>query len=123
MPLQQQIVRFYDDPIPVAQAPDGGLYVPIRPVTDFLGLASGPQRRRIARDDVLAERARLVVMTGADGRQREMLCLPLDLLPGWLFGVTPNKARPELAEKLRRYRAECFKVLWEAFQSERAPAT
>src|SRR5688572_2330753 len=47
-----------------------------------------------------------------------MLCLPLDLLPGWLFGTSTSRARPELAPKLIRYRDECFRVLWRAFQSE-----
>src|SRR5689334_19773106 len=120
-PLREQIVDFYGDNIPVAQTPDGGLYVPLRPLTDFLGLASGPQRRRVARDEVLAEGARLVVMQGADGRQREMLCLPLDMLPGWLFGIQPTRVRPALADKLKRYRAECFRVLWQAFKGDVLP--
>jgi len=113
---RQEVVDFYGDPIPVAQAENGDLYVPIRPLTDFLGLASGPQRRRIARDAVLAPAVRMIRMTGADGRQRVLLCLPLDLLPGWLFGVTPGKANADIREKLHRYRAECFKVLWNAFR-------
>lgn len=47
-----------------------------------------------------------------------MACLQLEYLPGWLFGVTPSKARPELRAKLTRYREECFAVLWRAFQAE-----
>ncbi len=57
-------------------------------------------------------------MTGADGRQREMLCLQLEYLAGWLFGVTPSRTKPELAPKLTRYREECFLVLWRTFQDE-----
>lgn len=54
-------------------------------------------------------------MTAVDGKQREQVGLPLDLLPGFLFGVTVSRVRPELREKLARYRAECFRVLWRAF--------
>lgn len=122
IPQQEQVVDFYGDQIPVALAPDGALYVPIRPLTDFLGLASGPQRRRIARDEVLASDVRMVLMRGADGRQRELLCLPLDLLPGWLFGIQPDRARPEITPKLRLYRRECFRVLWNRFKGEVLPA-
>jgi len=111
-------VDFHGDDIPVAQLPDGTLYVPLRPITDFLGLAFSAQRRRVLRDEILAERMRTVLMTAADGRQRDQLCLPLDLLPGWLFGVSPGHARPDLLEKLKRYRADCFRVLWEAFAGE-----
>lgn len=102
---------FYGDEVPVAQVADGTLYVPLRPITDFLGLAFSAQRRRVLRDEILAERLQTVLMTAADGRQREQICLPLDLLPGWLFGVSPNQARPELTEKLKRCRADCFRVL------------
>ncbi len=106
------------DEIPVAQAEDGTLYVALRPITDFPGLQFSAQRRRILRDEVMAERRRAVMMTAADGRQREQLCLPLDLLPGWLFGVSPGQARPEIIDKLKRYRADCFRVLWQAFAGE-----
>jgi len=122
VPVQQQVVDFYGDPIPVAQAAEGELYVPLRPLTDFLGLADAPQRRRVLRDPVLAARARAVQMTGSDGRKRIFLCLPLDLLPGWLFGIDTSRVRPELTEKLTRYRAECFRVLWNAFKAEILPS-
>lgn len=118
IPTQERTVDFYGDDIPVAQAEDGTLYVALRPITDFLGLYFSAQRRRTLRDEVLAARLRPVLMTAADGRQREQLCLPLDLLPGWLFGVTPSQARPEIMEKLNRYRAECFRVLWHAFAGD-----
>lgn len=118
IPQRERTVDFYEDAIPVAQVADGTLYVALRPITDFLGLQFSAQRRRILRDEILAERMRSVLMTAADGRQREQLCLPLDLLPGWLFGVTPSQARPEIMDKLKRYRADCFRVLWEAFAGE-----
>ncbi|HKP53101.1 MAG TPA: phage antirepressor N-terminal domain-containing protein [Chloroflexia bacterium] len=118
VPLREQSVEFYGDLVPIAQTPEGDVYVPLRPLADFLGLAFGPQRRRVLRDKVLAERAQLVVMAGTSGQRREMFCLPLDLLPGWLFGVSPSQARPELEEKLHRYRTDCFRVLWNAIKGE-----
>jgi hypothetical protein len=66
-PVREQTVDFYGDAIPVAQTREGGLYVPLRPLTDFLGLAFGPQRRRVLRDEVLAGQMQRVVMVGADG--------------------------------------------------------
>jgi len=118
VPRREQAVDFYGDAIPVAQTPDGGLYVALRPITDFLGLDFSAQRRRVLRDEVIAPRARPVLITAADGRQREQLCIPLDLLPGWLFGVTTARVRPELVEKINRYRADCFRVLWETFKGD-----
>lgn len=123
VPAREQVVQFYGDNIPVAQMPDGEIYVPLRPLTDFLGLAFGSQTLRVRRDEVLAERARTVTMARSDGKRVGMLCLPLDLLPGWLFGLQPTRVRPELAEKLRRYRAEAFKVLWQAFKGDVLPTS
>lgn len=122
VPVREQVVQFYGDDIPVAQTRDGEIYVPLRPLTDFLGLAFGSQTSRVRRDEVLAERVRTVTMARSDGKRVGMLCLPLDLLPGWLFGLQPTRVRPELAEKLRRYRAEAFKVLWQAFKGDVLPA-
>lgn len=119
-PEREQTVDFYGDPIQVAQTDDGTLYVALRPISDFLGLDFSGQRQRVLRDDVMAERLTTVLMTAADGRQRDQLCLPLDLLPGWLFGVNPRQARPEIIDKLKRYRTECFRVLWNAFAGEAA---
>ena len=118
VPRRQDIIDFNGDGIPVAQTPDGALYVPLRPIVDYLGLAFSAQRRRVLRDEVLTARLRTLLLTAADGRQRELLCLPLDLLPGWLFGITPAQARPELVDKLKRYRADCFRVLWEAVRGD-----
>lgn len=123
IPASERVVNFYGDPIPVAQTDDGTIYVPLRPITDFLGLAFTAQRSRVNRDDVLAEEARQVVMARSDGRRVPMLALPLPLLPGWLFGVQVSRTNEDLWVKLRRYRRECFAVLWQAFKGEILPAT
>jgi hypothetical protein len=119
VPRAERTVDFYGDSISVALI-DDEIYVPLRPVSEYLGLQWNGQRARIMRDDVLSQRTRLVNMHGADGRRREMFCLPLDLLPGWLFGITVSKAKPEFIPKLTRYRQECFKVLWREFQADLA---
>src|SRR5690349_6707139 len=90
VPVQERTVLFYGDNIPVAQAADGELYVPLRPLTDFLGLDASAQRRRVARNRILQRRARDVSFTAADGKRYAMLALPLELLPGWLFDIDLN---------------------------------
>jgi len=122
VPTSTQEIDFYGDLLTVALVGDRG-YVAVRPVTDFLGLEWGSQRLRIQRDDVLAEEAKLISVTSADGRKRDMICLPLEFFHGWLFGVDTHRAKPELREKLTRYRRECFLLLSQAFQSRAiAPA-
>lgn len=115
-PVEERIVDFYGDRVAAALVPAGEIYVPARPIAEALGLTWASQNNRIQRDEVLARRVRKVIMHGADGKAREMVCLPLELLAGWIFGVTTSKVRPELREKLTRYREECYRVLWEAFR-------
>jgi len=115
-PVEERIVDFYGDRVAAALVPAGEIYVPARPIAESLGLTWASQNNRIQRDEVLARRVRKVIMHGADGKAREMVCLPLELLAGWIFGVTTSKVRPELREKLTRYREECYRVLWEAFR-------
>lgn len=121
IPQQVHDVVFYDDEVTYAVV-EGRAYVPIRPITEHLGLAWGSQRNRIRRDEALEEEARLLLMTAADGREREMLALPLDLMAGWLFGLQPSRVAEPLREKLTKYRKECFRVLNEAFYEGRLSA-
>jgi len=121
VPTCEKVVDFYGDPIPVAQTPEGELFVPLKPLTDFLGLSADPQRRRVLRDPVMKAKTRMVMITAADGKRYQMFALPLDLLPGWLFGVDTGRVKPDLVDKLNRYRAECFKVLWSAFRTQIEP--
>jgi hypothetical protein len=121
VPQTERFVDFYGDRINLLLLKDTA-YVPLKPIADFLGLAWSSQRQRTLRDNVMNKRAQNLTITALDGKQREMLCLPLDLLPGWLFGISVSRVKEELQEKLDRYREECFQVLWEAFQEGRLTA-
>ncbi len=120
VPVAEKTVDFYGDPVPVAQAGPDEFYVPLRPLAIFLGLSVSGSRQRVMRDPVLASAVREVILGSADGKRYKTLCLPLDMLPGWLFGIDTGRVKPELVEKLDRYRRECFRVLWRAFQGEAA---
>jgi hypothetical protein len=120
VPVREQSVDFYGDPIPVAEGPDGQLYVPLRPLCEFLGLNWSGQFLRVRRDSVLAPAVGVCVMQTPGGEQR-LQCLPLELLPGWLFTISTNRVKPELREKIARYRRECFRVLWDHFKADILP--
>lgn len=117
-PVAERTIDFYGDPITIVVVSEDEVFVPVRPITEFLGLDWSSQLQRIKRDEVLERRMTSMYVTAGDGGRREMVCLPLDLLPGWLFGLSPSRVKAELAPKLRRYREECFRVLWRAFQAD-----
>ena len=115
VPQEVREIIFYGDPLLVALV-DGVPYVAVRPIVDVLGIEWAPQYQRLQRDEILDEERRLVVMIGADGRRREMVAIPLEFLPGWLFTIAGARLKTkEAAEKLKRCRRECFRVLWREF--------
>lgn len=123
VPVEQKQVVFYDDQVTavlVEGTAGQHVFVPIRPICDFLGVAWTAQRQRILRDPVLAEELTPVIVTiTGTGQQVETLCLPLDYLSGWLFGINATRVNPEARERLIRYQRECYKALAEAFQEGR----
>ena len=117
---REQRVAFYGDNLPAGQLADGTILVPLRPICEALGLDWSAQRRRLLRDPVLASERGVAVMATPTGPQ-EMVILPLRVLPGWLFGVSAARVRPELRAKILRYQRECYEVLWSAFKGEILP--
>lgn len=100
---------------------NGDIFVPIRPICDNLGVTLAGQRERINRDPVLSEVVTSVSVTLTQ-QSRDMLCLPLKFIPGWLFGLNANRVKPELRDRIIRYQRECYDVLFEAFAEGRLTA-
>ena len=117
IPQEVKQIDFYGDELLIALV-DGIPYVAVRPIVSFLKIDWSSQYRRIQDDEILDEEQRMVRMADKNKKQRDMLSLPLELLPGWIFGITTKRLKnpaPETVVKLKRYRRECFKVLWDAF--------
>lgn len=124
VPAVQKEVVFYEDMITAVLVTINGedqIYVPLRPICDYLGLSYAGQRERVGRDPVLSENVHQIRISRSveDGSDQEMVCLALKFLPGWLFGVSVNRVKEELREKIIRYQRESYDVLWEAFQEGR----
>ena len=125
VPLQVNQTDFHGDLLVVALVEIDGerqAVVPLRQFCDYLGIDWSAQRQRLVRDEVLAaEMLRIVVTNEQLPRKRgyynrPVICLPLDLLPGWLFNISPTRVKPTLQEKVQRYRRLCYRALWRAFQ-------
>ena len=95
VPVEQRTVEFYGDEITAVLVEVDGrrkVYVPVKPICDFMGVNWESQRQRIQRDPVLSEVVEGAVITtapsasGRGGGPQEMTCLPLDYINGFLHG-------------------------------------
>jgi len=123
MPIEQREVTFYEDTIVAVLVPGEGadeptVFVPLRPICDQLGLTWSGQFDRIKRDPILSEVTQgvRVIRTPDRGGEQEMLCIPIEYLNGWLFGVSAARVKDALRDKLLRYQRDCYKILWGALQ-------
>jgi hypothetical protein len=125
--VEEKTILFYEDELIAVKVKDGTIYVPVRRLCDNLGVDWSAQRQRIMRDEVLEQAINSVVITTTQTDtphakpEQEMLCLPVDLIPGWLFGIQTSRVKEEIRAKLIRYRRECFRVLWDAFKPDILP--
>jgi hypothetical protein len=126
VPLQVSQVDFYGDGLMVVLVEIDGerqVLVPLRQFCQYLGVDWASQYQRTKRDEILAREMAVVVITTTaghgqrSGQQRHpVICLPLDLLPGWLFNINPSRVKPEYRERVQGYRGLCYRALWRAFQ-------
>jgi len=121
VPTAVRQVNFHGDVITVVLVEQRGrrqVYVLLRPLCQYLGLSWSSQLQRLREDDVLTEATTSVLLSNTEVGHRQrytMIGLQLEFLPGWMFSFTPKRVRADLQEKIKRYRRDCYRVLWEAF--------
>ncbi|QTL38779.1 hypothetical protein HGO23_12935 [Xenorhabdus budapestensis] len=103
-------VPFYNDELYVVEY-NNEPYVPMRPIVEGMGLTWQSQLEKLKQrfKSTVTE----IVIVAADGKKREMQCLALRKLAGWLATISPNKVKPEIRDNVIRYQEECDDVLYE----------
>lgn len=114
-----QSIPFHGQTIPVFTQ-NHRHYVAMKPICENIGLDWDAQRKRIMRNSIMAQGT--VMMTApSNGGKQETLCLPLEYLNGWLFGVDARRVKPQIRERLLQYQRECFQVLAAHFMQPKQP--
>lgn len=90
---------------------NGQPYVPMKPIVDGMGMDWASQFTKLKQKfkSTIAE----ITMVAEDGKERNMICLALRKLAGWLHTISPNKVKPEIRDKVIQYQEECDDVLYE----------
>ena len=90
---------------------NGTHYTAMKPICENIGLDWKSQYYRMKRDDVLNSTMVIITIVAEDGKKREMTCLPIEYLNGWLFGIDINRCKPEIRDTLIKYKKECYQAL------------
>lgn len=109
-----QKVNFHGNEIAVIEK-DGKQYVAMKPIVEAMGLDWKKQHALIHRDPVLSSTVTVTGVVAEDGKKREMVCLPLDYLNGWLFKIPASRYTGKKREAIIMYQKECYKALFDYF--------
>lgn len=94
---------------------NGKKLVPIKPICDALGVQYPTQKEKIENDEILSSTVRLSRTVAADGKEREMFCIPLKFVFGWLFTINPANVKEEAREAVIQYKLACYNALYQSF--------
>lgn len=122
MTNQLSTIQFYGQSL-ITIEQDGKYYVAMRPICNNIGLDWTGQFSRIKRDEVLNSTVVIITTVADDNKKREMLCLPIEYLNGWLFGIDIKRVRPEIRDILIRYKKECYQVLHDYWHKQPSTPT
>lgn len=89
----------------------GEPFVPMKPVVEGMGLDWKSQYAKLQSGRFNSTMV-MITTVAEDGKNREMACLPLRKLAGWLMSIHASKVRLELRDGVIAYQNECDDVLW-----------
>ena len=94
---------------------NANFFVPVKTICEAIGIDHSAQVQRIKRHYILDSTVVTLTTVGADGKDREMLCLPLEFVYGWLFTIDANLVSESNRENVARYQRECYDILYRYF--------
>jgi len=90
----------------------------MKPICENIGLDWDSQKKRINRNKILNSTKVIMTSVAKDGKNREVLCLPLGYLNAWVAGIEVKRVKSEIRDILRLYQLECYDVLCNHFLPE-----
>lgn len=101
-------VPFYEENLVLVNQDDEA-FVAMKPIVTNLGLDWKAQHTKLS--EKFSSTMVIITTVGEDGKDREMVCLPLRKIPAFLYSINPNKVKEDLRDKIIRYQNECDDVL------------
>lgn len=113
--MSQQLISEINGVAIVTVDHNGEIFVPIKPICDAIGIDVDAQRNKLNADEFFNSTTAIITAVAADDKEREMYCIPLRDVYGWLATINPGKVAPEARETVTRYRRECYDILYAHF--------
>ena len=88
---------------------DGDWFIALKPICEALGLKWAWYFEALKADPILSQLFRETGIVAADGRLRNMICLPERFIYGWLFQLQSKN------EKLLAFKRTCYDALFDHF--------
>lgn len=94
---------------------NGEKRVAVKPICEALNIDSKTQIDRLKVDPILSSVVGFSPSTGSDGKQYEMVTIPLKYVFGWLFRIDSRNVKEEAREAVRAYQLQCYDALYSYF--------
>lgn len=102
--------------VEIITAGDSNL-VPIKPLCEALGVDPEAQRQKIKEHYIFSSTALPDKVVSADGKERDMVCVPFRIFAVWMFSIDPNDVREEMLDHLLENQKKCNDILHDYFFS------
>ena len=96
---------------------NGEKRVAIKPICQALGIDADSQRKKLTTDPILSSVTVLSTATGSDGKQYEMVTIPLKFVFGWLFRIDSRNVNESARDSVIKYQLMCYEALYSYFSS------
>ncbi|EJC0020911.1 phage antirepressor N-terminal domain-containing protein, partial [Salmonella enterica] len=98
---------------------NGEPYTPMKPIVEGMGMDWASQFTKM-KQRFKTSIVKITMQLPGDEQRREILCLALRKLAGWLQTISPNKVKPEIRDKVIQYQEECDDVLYDYWTKGKA---
>jgi len=90
---------------------DGEDMIAVKPICEALGLDWKTQHRKIIKNNERLNCGHMTIVA-EDGKQREMLCIPIKKVAAWLFTINPKKVKEHYKSSVIAFQDELQHVLY-----------
>ncbi|EBR4567686.1 hypothetical protein B1Q46_17190 [Salmonella enterica] len=109
--MNTMTVSFYGNSLYVVNH-NGEPYTPMKPIVEGMGMDWMGQFRKL-KSRFATSIEEISIQLPGDIQRRNVVCLPLRKLAGWLQTISPNKVKPEIRDRVIQYQNECDDVLYD----------